>query len=295
MRYRMNAYDKDVMASYDHLLKDSRYTALQKARSTTGTWPSRSSISAAPGRSGSPPTARPWPAAARDADAIYVADKTVRNAHGAQGITDTAHFQRAGGATNLFNMFYGFFNHIYNRQRTIFIQGAEGVKNAKAGEYRAAGKNFADALATSFWYIAVPALIETLAHHGGPNQNKDEGWGEWAAKAIGAEIPAGIPVLRDIAKAAIEGRDYEISPIAKAVNSVLRGGKELVQHFRDDKDFTPNSGKHLATAAGLLAGLPTAAPFTAGKFLWDYSTGEADPQSIAEWYQGLATGKVGHE
>jgi hypothetical protein len=264
MRYRMNAYDKDVASQYDKLVKDSTYTTFQKNAQHFG------HLGVAYLDLGS--AAPTWLGAFRKAqargmsepDAIYVADKTVRNAHGAQGITDTAHFQRAGGATNLFNMFYGFFNHIYNRQRTIFIQGAEGVKNAKAGEYRAAGKNFADALATSFWYIAVPALVETLAHHGGPNQNKDEGWGEWAAKAIGAEIPAGIPVLRDIAKAAIEGRDYEISPIAKAVNDVL-ALKRDISNYVQGADLSPHLGKHLSTAAGYVLGLPLAAPFHRGE------------------------------
>ncbi|HEY9067880.1 MAG TPA: hypothetical protein VIO33_23045, partial [Burkholderiaceae bacterium] len=187
MRFRMNAYDKDIASEYDRLVRDSSYTRFQKNAAHFG----HLGVSYLDLGSAAPT----WLAAYRKAirsgleeqDAIYVADKTVRNAHGAQGITDTAAFQRARGVANLVNMFYGFFNHIYNRQRTIFIQGAEGVRNVKAGEYKAATRNFADMLATSFWYIAVPALVETLAHHGGPNQDKDEGWGAWAAKAILAE------------------------------------------------------------------------------------------------------------
>ena len=290
----MNAYDKDVTSKYNELLNDSTYTTFQKQAQHFG----HLGVSYLDLGSAAPT----WLGAYRkalaqgmeDKDAVYMADKTVRNAHGAQGITDTAQIQRTTGVANLVNMFYGFFNHIYNRQRTMFIQGAEGVRNTKAGEYKAATKNFADVLATSFWYLAVPALVEAMATNGGPSEQKDEGWGEWAGKAILAEIPAGIPVIRDIAKAAIEGRDYEVSPVAKAVSDVLHAGRDISSMVQGtDPDAT--MGKHIATALGYIAGLPTAAPFTAGKFLWDINSGDADPQSIKDWYQGLTRGKVTQE
>jgi hypothetical protein len=294
MKYRMNAYDKDVTSKYKELLTDSAYTTFQKQAQHFG----HLGVSYLDLGSAAPT----WLGAYRkalsqgmeDKDAVYVADKTVRNAHGAQGITDTSQIQRTTGVANLVNMFYGFFNHIYNRQRTMFIQGAEGVRNTKAGDYKAASKNFADVLATSFWYLAVPALVEAMATNGGPSEKKDEGWGEWASKAILAEIPAGIPVIRDIAKAAIEGRDYEVSPIAKAVTDVLHAGRDISDMVQG-LDPKESMGKHIATAAGYIAGLPTAAPFTAGKFLWDINNGDADPQSIKDWYQGLTRGKVTQE
>lgn len=294
MKYRMNAYDKDVTSKYNELLTDSAYTTFQKQAQHFG----HLGVSYLDLGSAAPT----WLGAYRkalsqgmeDKDAVYVADKTVRNAHGAQGITDTAQIQRTTGVANLVNMFYGFFNHIYNRQRTMFIQGAEGVRNTRAGDYKAASKNFSDVLATSFWYLAVPALVEAMAINGGPSEKKDEGWGEWASKAILAEIPAGIPVIRDIAKAAIEGRDYEVSPIAKAVTDVLHAGRDISDMVQG-LDPKESMGKHIATAAGYIAGLPTAAPFTAGKFLWDINNGDADPQSIKDWYQGLTRGKVTQE
>ena len=293
MKYRMNAYDKDVATRYANLPNDNALTRFQKQAQHLGhlgvsyldlgsaapTWLGAYRKAMSEGKS--------------DSDAVFIADKTVRNAHGAQGITDTAAIQRAHGAYNLINMFYGFFNHVYNRQRTMFMQGAEGLRNVKAGEYRAASKNFSDVLATSFWYVAVPALVEAMATTGGPNQDKDEGWGEWAGKAIAAEIPAGIPILRDIAKAAIEGRDYEISPIAKTVNDVLKAGHDISSYVQGN-DPDESFAKHITTAAGYLTGLPTAAPFTAGKFLWDVNDGDADPESVRDWYSGITRGKVDH-
>ena len=294
MKYRRNAYDKDIASQYDKLVNDSTYTTFQKNAQHFG----HLGVSYLDLGSAGPV----WLAAYRqsiakgigDADAVYIADKAVRNAHGAQGITDTAAFQRAKGVANLVNMFYGFFNHIYNRQRVIVSDAASGIKNVKAGEYREASKDFASVLARSFWYIAVPAIVETLAHHGGPNEDNEESWGAWAAKAMLGEIPAGIPVVRDIAKAALEGRDYEISPIAKAVNDVI-GLKRDITNYVQGNDPSPHVGKHMAIAAGYALGLPLAAPFTAGKFIWDVNNGDADPHSIADWYEGLTRGKVDHK
>ncbi len=294
MRFRLQAYDKDLSSHYRELVSNSSYSNFKK----NAQWFGHVGVSMLDMGSAAPT----WLGAYRkalasgksDADAVYIADKTVRNAHGAQGITDTAAVQRAKGVASLVTMFYGFFNHIYNRQRTMFIQGAEGVKNWQAGEKGAAIKNFAEVLATSFWYIALPALVEAFATSGGPNENEEEGWGEWAAKAIAAEIPAGIPIVRDLAKAAIEGRDYEVSPIFRAVNDVLASGRDVTNYVQGE-DVSENAGKHLATAFGYLTGLPTAAPFTAAKFLWDYNSGDADPESLKDWWQGITRGKVTHE
>jgi len=292
MRFRQQAYDKDVMSAYNKTMADSRYTAFQKAAQHYGHWAVAKLDMGTAGPVWLSSYRKALADGRTDADAVYIADKTVRNAHGAQGLTDTAQIQRAKGAAQLINMFYGFFNHVYNRQRLIAIDAASGVKNLRQGESRAAIHDFASVLARSFWYVAVPGLIEAIVATQGPNENKDEGWGEWAAKAVAGAVPAGIPILRDIARAAIEGRDYEGSPLVNAVNSVIRGGKDIYDHVASGQDWNDGAGKHIATAAGLVTGLPTAAPFTAGKFLWDYASGTADPHSIAEWYRGLTSGKT---
>lgn len=291
MAYRLQHYDVDVSTAYDRLIKDSTYTWAQKQAQHFG----HMGVSMLDLGSAAPT----WLGAYRkalsegleDKDAVYYADKTVRNAHGAQGVTDLSPIQRAHGAVNLINMFYGFFNHIYNRQRNAVIQGSQGIANLRSGNYRQASRNFGQVLASSFYYVAIPAIVEALATKGLPNDNKDEGWGEWAAKAMLAEVPAGIPLLRDIAKAALEGRDYEISPVARAVDTAVKAGVDAYK-IGTGEETPKGAAKHLVAGVGYVAGLPTEAPFTAGKFLWDINNGDADPQSIRDWYQGITSGKV---
>lgn len=290
MAYRLKHYDQDVNGQYANLFKDSAYTKFQQQAQ----YFSHIGISYLDLGSAAPT----WLGAYRkalsegmaDDDAIYSADKVVRNAHGGTGLTDRSAIQETKGAWSAATMFYSFFNHIYNRQRQIVIGAAHGVSGLKAGEYKSATRNFAGVLARSWYYVAVPAFIEALAQSGGPNQDKEESWAGWAAKAIMSEIPAGIPVLRDIAKAAIEGRDYEMSPIAKAINTVIKTGQDAYKSSTEDAPA--NAGQHIAETIGYLGGLPTAAPFTAGKFIWDYSNGDVDPKDLSDWMQGLLHGKL---
>lgn len=291
MAYRLRHYDQDVSGQYDNLFKDSAFTKFQQQAQFYG----HIGISYLDLGSAAPT----WLGAYRkglsenmqDADAVYYANKTVRNAHGAQGMTDKSRFQEERGPLSLTGMFYGFFNHIYNRQRSMVVDAAHGIGNAKAGDYKQASKDFASVLAKSWYYVAVPAFIEALAQNGGPKQDQDETWAGWAAKAIMAEIPAGIPILRDIAKATIEGRNYEMSPVGRAVDTIVRAGTGIY-HSIQDGEPQKNIGRTVAEGVGYAAGLPTAAPYTAAKFLWDYSDGSVDPRSLSDWVQGLLKGKV---
>lgn len=291
MAYRLKHYDQDVGGQYANLFKDSAFTKFQQQAQYFG----HIGISYLDLGSAAPT----WLGAYRkglaenmsDDESVYFADKTVRNAHGGQGLVDKAAIQEVKGPMQLATMFYGFFNHIYNRQRSIAIQGAQGVASLKAGDYRQATSNFGSVLARSWYYVAVPALIEAMAGTGGPNQDKDETWAGWAAKAITSEIPAGIPILRDIAKAAVEGRDYEMSPVARAVNTIIQSGRDIYKTV-DEGEAPENAGQHVAEGIGYATGLPTAAPFTAGKFLWNYNDGSVDPKNLSDWIQGLLHGKL---
>lgn len=228
------------------------------------------------------------------ADAVYYADKMVRKAHGAQGITDKAAFQNSQSQIwKLTGMFYGFFNHIYNRQADTVRRASMIPDKVHAGDFKGAGNDFAQVLARSVYYLIIPALAEAMWTHGLPNENKDEGWLEWAGKAVLAEIPAGIPVLRDIAKAAIEGRDYEISPVARAVSTLLGSGRDLASAVGlREKDPSSRSVQHAIESFGYLTGAPTGQAGAAAQFLWDVEHGDQDPKDLAEWIQGLMHGKT---
>lgn len=224
-----------------------------------------------------------------EADAVAFADKTVRNAHGANGAPDMAAIQRGSEAQKLFTMFYGFFNHIYNRQVVGARAAVDAGRNVVAGNFAGARRDFAKALSTFFFYLAVPALIEGLVSQGGPGNDDD--WLSWGAKQVAGEVPAGVPVLRDLAKAVITGRDYEMSPVAKAAQTVIDSGKDVAS-LVGAREKEPSSRwlQHAIESAGYILGLPTGQAAGTVQFLKDVGAGTEDPQSVQDWLRGLMYG-----
>ncbi len=224
-----------------------------------------------------------------EADAVAYGDKTVRNAHGAQGAPDLAAIQRGSEAQKLFTMFYGFFNHIYNRQVTGVRAAGSMVGNLRAGDYAGARTDFAKTLSTFFFYLAAPALIEGLVSTGGPSQDEDTL--SWAAKQIAGEVPAGLPMLRDMAKAAIDGRGYEMSPVGHAVDEVVKGGRDLASAAGlSDKPVSDRWLQHAIEAPGYVLGLPTGQAAGSAQFLANVAGGQENPQTVADWFRGLVYG-----
>jgi hypothetical protein len=299
MRNRMNEIDRDVRDKLRDMLADDIFTeggtkhrllSLQQSAAHYGHlgvgW--LDMLSAMP----------TWQGAYKKAlsegmgedQAIYSADKTVRKAHGAQSILDQAQVQRGGEIQKLFTMFYGFFNHIYNRQRDTVRIGARGLDAFKDGNFSDAKRDFGLVLARSFYYLVVPALVEAMATEGGPDDDKDETWMGWAAKAVAGEIPAGIPIMRDIAKAAISGRDYELSPVGKAVQSGQKLMKDMGSLWDDDKGEPSHWVKHAIETPGYIFGLPTGQLSNTAQYLYDVLEGKQDPEDAKEFMQGVVFG-----
>lgn len=227
-----------------------------------------------------------------DADAVYFADKTVRKAHGSAGLVDLAKIQRGTELQKTLTMFYSFFNHIYNRQRDIVRRAGLGAQKVAKGDYAGARRDFAMVLARSFYYLAVPALVEAYYTSGAPNEDEGEGWGEWAAKAIGAEIPAGIPVVRDLAKAAIEGRNYEMSPIGRAAETVVHSGMDIGSAVGlRENEASDHWLRHAMETVGYLTGWPSGQAGESAQYLWDIGDGEENPQDVSDFLHGIIYGR----
>lgn len=231
-------------------------------------------------------------------DAVYMGDKSVRNAHGAQGVTDIARIQRGGEVAKLMTMFYGFFNHIYNRQRdTIHTAAGIGGK-VSAGDYVGARRDFAMVMARSIYYLIVPALVEQYMSQGAPDESKDESWGGWAAKAIIGEMPAGVPLLRDAAKyamAQLSGKNnvgYEMSPVEKAVETSVGSIVDLTRALGlSDKEVSGRWLQHAIETPGYVFGLPSGQAGGTAQYLWDVLGNESEqPDGVADFFRGLMYG-----
>jgi hypothetical protein len=223
-----------------------------------------------------------------EADAVEYANRSVRNAHGGGGTKDLSALQRDKGIMSLTTMFYSFWNHMYNRERDL----GKGWQTQFAG--KSGTNNLPRLLARSWWYFVVPQLAHALLKPS-PQQEDGtlEGFAKKTAEEIGLGFVSGVPVFRDMANAYVNGRDYTISPLEqgfKSIVQVFEDATSLVEGEPTKKNAYPNA----AQAIGYTFGIPTAQPAATAKFLWDVVSGDADPESIADWYQGIMTGKLKH-
>ncbi|TDY26307.1 hypothetical protein B0G81_6817 [Paraburkholderia sp. BL6665CI2N2] len=227
-------------------------------------------------------------------DAVYSADKAVRNAHGGGGSKDLSAIQRGPEFQKLFTMFYSFWNHFYNRQRDIGRRAGQALDAARQGDYRQARGDFAMVMARSWFYFVIPQLVHAaLKPAASQKQAEQQSWPTWAAEEIGLGLMSGIPVFRDIANSAMSGRDYEATPAAQMVNSVLKSGKDIAAATGlSDHDVSDKWVKHAVQNAGYVFGLPTGQVSGSAQFVWDWAHGDQNPKDISDWLHGLVYGKV---
>lgn len=221
-----------------------------------------------------------------EADAVAYADRAVRNAHGGGGTQDLAAIQRDKGLVSIATMFYSFWNHMYNRQRDL----AKGWGALATGQ--APVRDFPRLLARSFFYFAVPQIAHALLK---PSPKASDGsleeFAKRTAEEIGLGFVSGVPIVRDIAAAVVNGRDYTISPLEQAGKSIattIENGMKIIEGEEPKKNALKTAG----IAAGYLWGLPLGQPLATARFLWDVIDGDQEPEDLKDWWQGIMTGKI---
>lgn len=225
-------------------------------------------------------------------DAIYAADKAVRNAHGGGGAKDAAAIQRGAEFQKLFTMFYSFWNHFYNRQRDIARTAAGIPEKLREGDYQGARRDFGMVLARSWFYFIIPTILHAALKPPAPGQEDEhEHWAAWAAKEIALGLFSGIPVVRDLANSAFTGRDYTATPATSIVENVGRTAKDA-KHAATGEPVSDKWLKHATTTAGYAFGLPTGQPASTIQFLWDVGAGKQDPRGLADWWAGVVHGDM---
>jgi len=226
-----------------------------------------------------------------EADAVYFADKTVRNAHGGGGIKDMAAVQRGGEWFKLFTMFYTFWNHNINRimdtARRIGRMPDTFADAQATGDWGKFRGDVGTLILRTFMYTLGVQAVHHLIHPPKQDDRNPEGWLAWFGKAMAASAFGGVPLARDVIAHYTGGQDYEVSPIASAVNNtdmLLKDvqGKSVADHWI----------KHALNEAGYILGAPLGQAASSAQFLADVWNGRQHPQQIAEWWRGITTGDM---
>lgn len=224
-----------------------------------------------------------------DDQAVYYADKIIRQTQGSGAAKDLAAVQRNSEWMRLATMFYSYASAFYNRQRNLGrdAAGAWRDKDVKA---------LPGLIARAWWLFAVApilgALPGALLSGGGPDD--DESWFAWAMGVMGANFFYGIPIARDVASSAASGFDYSFTPASRMIDTIMKAGSDAVALGDMDEETEPSKRavKTSVETVGYVAKLPVGQISNAAQFIADWASGEADPDGVGDWLTGLQRGKL---
>lgn len=224
-----------------------------------------------------------------DKEASAYADKEVRLSQGSGREKDLSAFQSPNHeAMRYFTMFYTPFNVMFNAQW-------QAVRGLKRGDPR-------KAIGVTFWWLLVSTLGDALLSGDWPEDDDGDGWAgdimEWFARNVGFGLFAGVPLLRDAAvygKRELQGEYATLStPLTRVIDSAVKAGK-TGWNFATEGETPERPIKQVGDLTAILGGVPTSQIGTTTQFLWDYSDGEVEPDTISDWYFGLSRGKAPDE
>lgn len=225
-----------------------------------------------------------------DEDAVYAADKAVRQSQGSGAAKDLAAIQSgrgpAGEALKLMTMFYSYMSAFYQRQRSL----GRDTRNGSV-------KDMPALLARAWWLIVVPPVLAELLAGRGPDEDEDEAL--WAFEKMMLALVGPIPLARDIAPIALaRAKDdptfgYKFTPVSGAGQSLINVVSDVSNVIEGEE--TKRATRNMIEAVGYFTGLTTGQMAAAAQFLVDVGYGEQDPQDFSDWWEGLNTGKIKEE
>lgn len=221
--------------------------------------------------------------------AIYDADKAVRQSQGAASAKDMAAIQRGTGQygelLKFVTMFYSYMSAMYQRQRTF----ARDVRQADRTQ-------LPGLIARAWWLYVVPPLAAAMLSGDRPDDDEDESWSAWSFKHMLFHALGPIPGVRDFARPVwariTDQRSFgaEISPVARAYSTIEAAIGDAVKLAKGDE--TKRATRDIMEAVGYTTGLIPGQVAAATQFLVDVGYGEQDPETIGEWWEGLTKGKI---
>lgn len=207
------------------------------------------------------------------ADAVYVADKAVREAHGSASLVSRANIGRGEINKWLTIAYNGYWNHNYNKMREAGKEITGYDDSLSNGQRVAVGAAFMTAM------IIAPALV----HHAVRGDSTGHP-GKDIAGALASQFAGTVPVVNMLTYSLMHNHDPSISPIDEVLKSVVHVGSDIVKGKEQKRDLR---------AFGYLTGLPpTNQAIDTFSFMNDVMQRRQDPKSPTEWARGLMTGKA---
>jgi hypothetical protein len=240
------------------------------------------------------------------ADAIYLAEKAVREAHGSASLVSRANVGRGEIMKWLTIAYNGYWNHNYNKWRselkllgppsgppptgrTLMAASPDEEPMGMAGDEDDASLSTGQKVAMGAAFLTAFIVASSLVHHA-IRGKKEETLGGAIAAMTASQLAGAVPFANTIMYSVIHGRDPHVSPIDSVLDSA-------VQVLRDA--LTKKHVKHpvvdtLRAGAFVFGAPPTNQLIDTGSFAYDVLTGRKSDVSVGQWARGvLAIGDKG--
>ena len=273
MRHRSNALDRDIRDGIRRLTGKKGAKAWIQSRSFAGIALFDAMVST-PTWIGAYEQAKAEGLAEKEA--IASGDRAVRLSQGAGGAKDLAAVQRSNDLMKLFTMFYSYFSVLYNRLRNM--RRLKGI-----GEI-----GFMDVAWKSFVMVIFPAVVSELLAGRGPDD--DEEPFEWALRQIAVYPFLTLPIVRDVAGSLESGFDYQLTPLARALDMSVRLPGQIEKTLEGEKDVDDLIFQAW-DLPGYIFGLPTGQAKKTTQYIWDVWNGDIQPEDGGDIAKGLLFGE----
>lgn len=237
------------------------------------------------------------------ADAIYIADKAVREAHGSASLVARANVGRGEIGKWLTIAYNGYWNHNYNKWRSemkllTYRPSAEvglGPQVLRSDEASATsdadseGLTMGMKIALGAAFMTALVVVPSLVHYA--TRGKEEKTLGGAIASMGVSQVAGtVPIVNSLMYSIIHNRDPVVSPIEDVMKSATEVWKDAMV-----RKHAKHPVAHAFRAGSMILGAPPTNQFIdTSSFMWDVLTDKKQPESIGQWARGiLAVGDKG--
>ena len=216
-------------------------------------------------------------------DAVYAADKSVRQAHGSSAITSKSAVARSK-ALSWFTGFFTFFNDLQNRTIETLWRAGDAMDLVKEGKKAEALDQARVVGGRMLAYVVVPAMIEELVSPL-PAGGQDN-WAKTAAKSLAFTLSSSWVGVRDVVNAMLNERD----PSVGLLTTVAKSLTDIKRDFSGVHVKPGNIIKHGTALAGMLTG---AVPAQIGRTA-QFATSNERPKGPWGWLVGARYGTLKH-
>jgi hypothetical protein len=228
-------------------------------------------------------------------DAKYIADTSVRQAHGSSAVTN---WPKVASSRNpiikSYGSLYNFFSHIGQKQYEMAWRAKDARYEWKKGDVQDA-KQLVKPLPFMFLsYIAGVAAVEELVTPLWDDESKS--WGEKAARGLAAtafSMTSSWIAVRSFMRDFFWGREGQQSIFDTSEKLVLESVKDIVD-WAQGKPWTGERSakalKNFIITFGVLTGLTNQTEAKAAQYLYRYYHNMEHPSGVGDWLHGLKEG-----